>query len=183
MSSTEPRYPYSSLLSKPESFRLLRLIRPEHKTAPIKGQLFNYSLHESETRPPQYEALSYVWGDPKKTLPISIDDYCFDVTENLHAALWSLRDRSVSWLWVDAICINQLDPKERGHQVRYMAKIYGKASRVLVWLGEAGDNSDRAFTEIRERRKWTDTSDDKTIKQAVLALLQRPWFRRIWVRE
>lgn len=182
MSYAMSPYRHSSLLPGPDSIRLLRLGPPEDETAPIKCQLFNYSLGESDKRPPQYEALSYVWGDPKKTLPIFIDEHRFSVTENLHAALWRLQERSIEWIWVDAICINQRDQQERGHQVRSMAKIYGKANRVLVWLGEAADNSDRAFEEIRARKKCLDSTDNEIIQQAVLALIQRPWFRRIWVR-
>lgn len=66
-----------------------------------------------------------------------------------------------------------------------MAKIYGQANRVVVWLGEAADDSDRALEEIRVAggKKSTNPSNNKTIQQAVLALLQRSWFRRIWVRE
>ena len=30
-----------------------------------------------------------------------------------------------------------------------MAKIYSKASRVIVWLGESADNSDEALEVIR----------------------------------
>lgn len=181
MSYAMSPYPYSSLLPGPDSIRLLRLRPPEGETAPIKCQLFNYSLDESDKGPPPYEALSYVWGNPEETLPIFIDEYRFNVTKNLHAALWCLRDHSIEWIWVDAICINQQDRQERGNQVRYMAKIYGKANRVVVWLGEAADNSNRAFKEIRERKKWLDSSDNEIIQQAVIALLQRPWFRRVWV--
>ena len=93
-----------------------------------------------------------------------------------------LRDRAVERLiWVDAVCINQADINERGHQVQIMAKIYSKAYRVIIWLGEATDNSDRALEEIRVA-KFTNSSDNKKTQQAILALLQRPWFRRIWVR-
>jgi hypothetical protein len=41
---------------------------------------------------------------------------------------------------VDAVCINQQDLKEREQQVHPMAKIYGKAKRVIVWLEEAAGN-------------------------------------------
>jgi hypothetical protein len=68
-----------------------------------------------------------------------------------------------------------------------MAKIYGRANRVVVWLGEAADDSDLAFEEIRvaggKKSKSTNPLDCGSIQQAVLALLQRPWFRRIWVWE
>ena len=46
---------------------------------------------------------------------------------------------------VDAICINQEDKIEKGMQVRYMSEIYSKASHVIVWLGEAENDSDRAL--------------------------------------
>jgi hypothetical protein len=177
-----PPYPYSPLLPGPDSIRLLRLRPPESETATIRCQLFNYSLDGSDKTTPRYEALSYVWGDPKNALPIVIDEYKFNVTVNLHAALWHLRNRAIEWIWIDAISINQRDRQERGHQVRNMAKIYGKAHRVVVWLGQMEDNSDRAFEEIHARKKWSDTSDDQILKQTVVALLQRPWFRRIWVR-
>jgi hypothetical protein len=72
------------------------------------------------------------------------------VTVNLHEALSHLRDRSIERIiWVDAVCINQNDGEEKGQQIQLMAKIYGQASRVLVWLGEAADNSDQALEEIR----------------------------------
>ena len=182
MSCDVPPYPYSPLLPGPDSIRLLRLQPPEGETATIKCQLFNYSLDGPDNTLPRYEALSYVWGDPENPLLIFIDEHRFNVTVNLHAALCRLRDCAIEWVWVDAICINQQDRKERGHQVRHMAKVYGKAHRVVAWLGPVKDDSDRAFEEIHARKRWSDSSDDQTIKQAVLALLQRPWFRRIWVR-
>ncbi|CZR60246.1 uncharacterized protein PAC_10142 [Phialocephala subalpina] len=40
----------------------------------------------------EYEALSYVWGDAKNTLPISCNGRRFEVTVNLHAALVRARD-------------------------------------------------------------------------------------------
>jgi hypothetical protein len=33
---------------------------------------------------------------------------------------------------VDAICINQADKEEKKDQIRFMAAIYAKASRVIV---------------------------------------------------
>jgi len=114
-------------------------------------------------------------------LPIYIGKHCVNVTVNLHAALLRLRDRS----WIDAICINQENKQEKEQQIQLMARIYGQANRVVVWLGEAADNSDKALEEIRFAggKGSTNSSTNKTIQQAVLALLQRPWFRRIWVRE
>lgn len=38
-------------------------------------------------------------------------------------------------LWVDAVCIDQENFKERGEQVKIIKQIYTRAARVLVWLG------------------------------------------------
>lgn len=37
-------------------------------------------------------------------------------------------------LWVDAICINQNDPAERGQQVRLMKEIYANCKTDLAWM-------------------------------------------------
>ena len=60
------------------------------------------------------------------------------VTVNLRAALLNIRqlDQPCT-LWVDAICINQSNVLERGHQVSIMADIYRNATRTIVWLGDS----------------------------------------------
>jgi len=168
-----------------DNIRLLRLMpnKNENKTAIIKCQLFSYSL-EPDKSTHVYDALSYVWGNPNETLPIFIDGHVLDITASLHAALLRLRDHSLERIiWVDAICINQADEEEKGHQIQSMARIYGQANRVIVWLGEVADDSDLALEAIRVAgsKKSTYCSDSERIPPAVLALLQRPWFRRIWV--
>ena len=180
------QYRYSSLSPGPGSIRLLRLIPHQDETAPIQCQLFDYALQGSGKWTHLYEALSYVWGSSDRPLSISIDEHDLPVTVNLHAALSRLRDRFIERIiWVDAICINQADLEERGHQIQSMAEIYSKANRVIVWLGETADNSDQALEEIcaAGERQSTILANRETPLQAILALLQRSWFRRIWVRE
>jgi hypothetical protein len=65
---------------------------------------------------------------------------------------------------VDAVCIDQKNDKEKVQQIQIMPKIYSQANRVLVWLGEAADNSDQALEEIRAAGgKATDSLNNKTI--------------------
>lgn len=154
-------YQYPKL--PPDSIRLLRLQPHRNPNAPIRCTLFDCPLlqtHDQVTFSP-YEALSYVWGstdNPQSIIvrdcPISYDDDdespatapakkvgTLSVTRNLHEALVQLRDRFIDRvLWIDAICINQADLDERSCQVASMARIYAIASRVLVWLGPAGDD-------------------------------------------
>jgi hypothetical protein len=115
--------------------------------------------------------------------------YPFHVTVNLHTALLRLRNHAMQRvLWIDAICINQDDQEEKEHQIKAMADIYGNANRVVVWLGEAADDSDKALEVIRLAGDKTSTflSQEKQVEKTetegpLLALLQRPWFQRIWV--
>lgn len=70
--------------------------------------------HVSLTAKPDYEALSYTWGDDQSKRAISVDGVMIKPMKNLFDALQHLRcvtqDRD---LWVDAICINQTDDNEK----------------------------------------------------------------------
>jgi hypothetical protein len=178
-----PQYCYSPLSLKGDSIRLLRLKPAKDKSADIHCELFNYPLLDYSGSH-LYEALSYVWGESQKKLHVFIHDCSFDVTDNLHAALLELRDHTIERIiWVDAICIDQTT-KEKENQIQIMAKIYGQANRVVVWLGEAAKNSDQALEKVRIAGNDVSlcSSDNAAIMKSVLTLLRRPWFRRIWVR-
>ncbi|KAK4203557.1 ankyrin repeat-containing domain protein [Triangularia verruculosa] len=166
--------------------RLLRIHPHPNPGATIECSILEYPLLSSQ-RTGLYEALSYVWGPPppEENPPlILVDGREFVVGENLYAALLSLRD---PWLeriiWIDAICINQRDDDEKGHQVGSMAKIYSRAREVLVWLGPATASSGRAlkviqsFATLSEDEAGAELEDKLGIKE----LLERHWFKRIWV--
>jgi hypothetical protein len=178
--SPDKEYEYSELPHG--SIRLLHLLPHKENGAPIQCQLFDYPIQKTGEGPCLYEALSYCWGSSHKPRRISIGDRYLPVTESLYAALLRLRDRFIGRvIWADAICINQGDVGERGQQVQSMAEIYYKANRVVVWLGEARDDDRDAFEAILATgREPTTPPGDK--QEAVHALLNRPWFRRIWVR-
>ncbi|KAF5566803.1 het-domain-containing protein [Fusarium napiforme] len=131
-----------------------------------------------------YEALSYTWGTSENKKSISIDDQELLITANCHSALVQLRDSFIERvLWVDAICIDQSNTSEREKQVRIMAEVYCKARQVIVWLGEATSDSDLAMQKISEVAEGHDTpaEQDNIIPESIAALLQRPWFRRVWI--
>ena len=95
---------------------------------------------------PPYYALSYTWASPfpadhsdraySRTYPISINSKTYEVTKNLHEALLQLRlSCAGSYVWIDAVCIWRANLQERNSQVDLMSEIYGKAAKVLIWLG------------------------------------------------
>jgi hypothetical protein len=53
---------------------------------------------------PEYEAISYAWGDPTVKAPVFCDGQVIEVTQNLHTALSHFRHKDKSrFLWADAL--------------------------------------------------------------------------------
>jgi hypothetical protein len=179
-----PEYRYSQLSST--SIRLLRLLPRETDLENLRCELFEYPLYNSDKSSRPYEALSYAWGSEDKPKTIIVDNQSFNVTQSLYTALIHMQDYSCSRiLWIDAICINQAKYEEKTNQIPLMAEIYAKAIRVVVWLGVTEDNSDRALEAIRlaSEKKSAKLSSLEDFQQPVIKLLQRQWFRRVWVRK
>lgn len=155
---------------------------------------------------PNYQALSYCWGDPQEHAVILCNGEGLDVTLNLHSALQSIRHETESKvLWVDAICINQDNVEEKSQQVSMMRSIYQKSQHTLIWLGDSSADSDRAILACERLAKGigmngdvTDRVRDVTLQQlisrnefagaptkcetaAIARLLKRAWFSRVWV--
>jgi hypothetical protein len=91
-----------------------------------------------------FTALSYCAGDPRNATRILVNGQHFNVFANLAVALeechtyWGKKwmTPGEQLLWVDQVCINQSDSRERSHQVALMRAIYAGAERVLVCLNE-----------------------------------------------
>lgn len=191
------------------SIRLLRLLKSVG--GPICCEIFQANFDDIDNAVP-YEALSYVWGPSYRGFEIEVAGKKLKTTDNLFYALCNLRlpykDRI---LWVDAICIDQANLKERGHQVRQMGDIYSKAEQVLFWLGlgdmktnstmealqnlEAVVSKDPQYHHLGlQESKWVDiwqcaqqasfTYLSTTMishREGLLELLGRPWFERVWI--
>ena len=125
------RYPYRQLDHSTRQFRLL-ILQPGKYSDPLRCSIRESNLDGNL----QYDALSYTWGMRDSEIPIEVHGQSFSVTENLYAALQHLRQEGKELLlWVDALCINQLDLAEKSHQVQQMRHIYERAASVIAWLG------------------------------------------------
>ena len=161
-------FPYKPLPTA-RSTRLIRLEKIHYEDEwdkPVVCHLQTVDL----SRCPEYYALSYTWGDPRPRdqhdggdenlaylqsyLSISCEGLQFRVRKNLYEALQHLRRYSdLEYLWVDAICINQVDSNERSAQVAIMGEIYASAHAVFVWLGKGDDQTQRAVHLIEKMGK------------------------------
>ncbi|KAK6831929.1 hypothetical protein RU639_002619 [Aspergillus parasiticus] len=174
-----PPYNYTPLPPGHNTIRMLRLLPHKDRTAPIKCELIEHPLKERKGQ--AYDALSYVWGSTENPSSIYVNSYALEVTSNLHAALSRLRYQRFSrLLWVDAICIDQKSNVEKEQQIQLMANIYGKAENVIVWLGEEENDSTLTLARLQVAAEGESLLVDFN-DTALIALLERPWFRRVWV--
>ncbi|PVH77344.1 HET-domain-containing protein [Cadophora sp. DSE1049] len=130
-----------------------------------------------------YEALSYVWGDASIRETVTFNGVPTVVTKNLHTALNYLRlPDKPRYLWVDALCVNQQDVKERNEQVAMMGEVYASAKPVLIWLGEANEDSDEVFalmSKVVSEKTITEETSQKLFS-FYMQLVEREWFTRLW---
>jgi len=91
-------YVYRSLVSD-SSLRVLEVLCAK------QSEEISVLLHHVDwVDNPQYEAISYVWGDPTVKVPIPCQGKVLEVTPNLKEALLQFRyhDRS-RFCWADAL--------------------------------------------------------------------------------
>ena len=129
---TIPEYAYRDLPADGTHIRLLKL-EPGEREDFIHCHLEPTTLDEARGK---YECISYVWGSNSEIRRILVDGHWIYVTLNLFHALQHFRKRSEPrTLWADAICIQQMNPREKGMQVQLMGRIYENSHSTLVWLG------------------------------------------------
>ena len=200
------------------------VVRAPYRTLPSskKGMLYRVGNHHwfLEDFALNYRIRSMRSLDRKPTLNgpvngpsalrgfVTLGESKFVVKENLELALHHLRQKDRDRkLWVDAVCIDQRNEKERGHQVARMSKIFQCAKAVCVWLGPAAEHSDDAVEFVKRlwhmKKSMTDarTTADcewRLFKETFLSygypqaqefmqlkalgfLMKRAWFYRRWV--
>jgi hypothetical protein len=164
---------------------------------PIECIFDTFNLDEC----PPYTALSYTWGSASPSASIWINGSRFRVGINLYTGLRAYRFKVYSgiikpgFLWIDALCINQNDIRERNHQVNLMSRIYSEAELVLIWLRPESNDHGTAIDWIKrindttfERKLRHDPNYDEMddiglcgFEVAVSKLLYHPYWTRLWI--
>jgi hypothetical protein len=168
-------YQYQPFDRNIKSIRLLQ-IQPGKLDDPIHCMLQHFDLASQ----PIYVALSYMWDHDTEQVSIVCGGKDIQVGHNLHRFLRQFRKVCGdvrAWLWIDALCINQKDIRERNHQVAQMKHIYQGAALVIAWLGEATDDDVLAFRALRDDRQ----SLDQWPWEAWYQLFCKPYWSRVWI--
>ena len=194
-----------SLLTQP--FRYSQLgdahIRLIHLNAGLRNEDLSIQIHENVSleNAPVYEALSYAWGESRKTGSISCGSESIAVTQNLAIALVHIRNPdNFRTLWIDQICINQDGVDVRSKLVASMGSIYSKAENVVVWLGVGDLDDGMAFDFAPRLLSYLPplSAGHGVTRQGLVArhalpfiqsrgwialsrIFSRPYFRRSWI--
>jgi hypothetical protein len=184
-------------ISEPQQFRLLRLKRKW----PFLSPRADLEVHYLPTITPYY-AISYVWGSRSQTMRrIVLNDLDHEVPGNVYDIL--LRCSSYlgeRLIWIDSICIDQTNNKEKSRQVQRMRDIYWYAGQVLVCLGDT-PGAGAAIQLLQELNVLMNTCGETRLAQYVQSFLERrsydrylrarvevlldffshEWFERVWI--
>ncbi|KAI3584123.1 heterokaryon incompatibility protein-domain-containing protein [Fusarium oxysporum f. sp. albedinis] len=172
---------------------------PTPITATFRFVTLKSSTWQSKNQNQEWNAVSYVWGNQSPLCRITVDGLERRITQNVFRILWELRHPVEKMpLWIDALCINQDDNKEKNIQVAMMRQVYQNARSVIVWLCADPDEASRCVVDAVQ---WLDKGLDECSlakKEPLLTcfrqqssdsyclipfqrVLKLPWFERIWV--
>ncbi|CAK4034204.1 Hypothetical predicted protein [Lecanosticta acicola] len=121
---------YSPLQWEQHDIRIL-VLKAGKWQMPLKGDLLQRPLAWAEKT--GFETISYCWGEPNDQGTININGYPLGIPNSAIEALRQFRyEDKDRLLWIDSICLNQSDVKERGHEVARMHHIYSRGRKNLV---------------------------------------------------
>jgi hypothetical protein len=148
------------------------------------GEQEHQRMHETEIS--RYQATKQAFcNDKEMSITNNLLDFLVHCSEYGDEGL-------LGYIWIDAICINQVDLPERSHQVNLMAEIYKAASRVVVWLGVAEESTPLAF-DLIDHLAMISPTESLTLSPyslnlsnmdswvALARFFERSWFNRAWI--
>jgi hypothetical protein len=185
---------YRPLNIMAQEIRLLHIVPNRHSFASIRCSL----LHASLDARLGYEAISYVMGDPGARKYIWLNGSRFNIFGNCQASLRATRKSILrgQLVWIDAICIDQHNLRERVDQIDLMSSIYASAISVSIILEDASEDEVWALEIIRLIVQLLETHSDNLITDlsnllrsrrstdpfvCLFSLFQRSWWGRSWV--
>lgn len=204
------KFQYAKLTSN-KNIRVLILLPVSQNLSSFASEDFVCCrIQEISQQDANYEALSYTWGSAPRDFPVTIvvgngnagQQSAVCVGPSLYAGLRRLRHSDKERiLWIDQLCINQDDKDEQSQQVLLMGDIYSKAQQTIVWLGEEDSDKEVLDETAALFAAYTSNTPDQDVqlikpelsllersgsrgsrrRHALVRLLNRPWFSRVWI--
>jgi hypothetical protein len=136
-----------------------------------------------------FEAISYCWESDVRDTDVLVDDRVVQVPTNLGALLQHLQHLpeapSGMSFWIDGLCINQTDVREKNHRVGLMKRIYSRALSVITWLGPGYNESHLAVGSMCRmsigKPGFRPFFAQSSAWVAILGVWSRNYFARMWI--
>ncbi|MCE8167813.1 MAG: HET domain-containing protein [Candidatus Moeniiplasma glomeromycotorum] len=131
-----------------------------------------------------YATLSYVWGDVKdksllEKMRITYQKGKEEKEEKLIITKWGKKSLKkavntckllgIDYLWMDQLCINQKDKKEKAEEVKKMRKCYGESEVTLISI-----NIEAEEEKVKKENKRAFATE--TLRK----IINSQWFSRSW---
>ena len=157
-------------LKHDNSFRLLRIHPSLTGSSPLKCDVISV---QSPELVPTYYAISYRWEKSSKSGKIFINGQEFPVYANVESILKDMRSAVRPLLvWIDQVCINQVDRAEQAKQVAMMGEIYKNSLRVIVCLHCPDIHAYGILSVLRRLFKSRLTAREKDLSRAAAMILR-----------
>ncbi|PPJ60157.1 hypothetical protein CBER1_11514 [Cercospora berteroae] len=113
-------------------------------------------------------------------LEVGPEDHRFmRIGYNLHQLLKKVQlEDEETWVWADAVCIDQSSVRERGHQVKLMGDVYAQADKVVAWVSVRDDG---AIAALNKPRLPSPTATEAHKLRIVLHVLYANYWKRKWI--
>jgi hypothetical protein len=180
-------YPHQALDTSTQQIRLIKLRPGKHDQPQCDIAVFELSSA------PPFVAFSYTWGPPSPHFDLLINDEPIRIRENLFQFLQAYRATACNdYLWIDQICINQSNVRERNHQVGLMASIYSGCYETIIWLGYIHDNPGAPLLlkhpkrlmfplEVKTHALEVKTHALEVTAPALASISRNNYFTRLWI--
>lgn len=194
---SSPVKAHSMRFNAPQVLTWMARCRDTHGSCwpPEKHDIEHYRLidcHELviviAKRPAPYVALSYVWGSPREIATIHTNELPAPLPDNLPLAIKDAitvtKSLGFRYLWVDRLCIDQVNRGIRHRQLQEMDAIY--ANSELTIIGAAGQDGDYGLPGVSSRPRTAPLL--AKLVEAEAAYIQHPyglirsskWYSRGW---
>lgn len=166
------------------SIRLIQVLpRDERGQVPCRMQ--------HATIEAKYTCVSYVWGPADDPRTILINDEAFLVRRNIYDFLQSISSEAAGLItslprdaprlfWIDALCIDQTNNREKNHQVQQMGAIFSRAQLVLAWMGNKRQIASY-FDHVRRSLLEQGRKFDRKSSADYYAFVRDEYWKRAWV--
>lgn len=162
--------------------RLLEVERADWNEA-VHCTIGDHDLGTKDTGT-NFRAISYTWGRSDLVETIIINSkYTLTVRRNCAFALRQYREHfAESPMWIDSICINQVDEAEKTKQLQLIGTIFSFAERVVACVGPHSDETEWMISAVKCNQYYSaDAEQMEKLGKVCKDFGSRQYWTRLWI--